>query len=62
VKWSSGGAELGARVDPAMLATEPLAVEQMRARKVHAHLASPEAVERLAVQPLGGLPRAQERT
>ena len=49
-----GGAELGARVGPAMLAAQPFAVEQMRARQVHAHLASSEAVERLAIVPLGG--------
>jgi hypothetical protein len=48
------GAELGARVEPAVLATQPLAVEQVCARQFHAHLASPEAFERLAVELLGG--------
>jgi len=56
-----GGAELGARVGPAMLAAQPFAVEQMRARQVHAHLASFEAVERLAIVPLSGHIWAQER-
>jgi hypothetical protein len=56
-----GGAELGARVDSAILAAQPLAVEQVRARQVHAHLGSSEVVECLPIQPLGGHAGAHER-
>ena len=56
-----GGPELIARVHAAALAPQPLAVEQMRAGQFHADTGPAEPLDRLAVQPLGGLVIAQQR-
>ena len=47
-----GGRAVRAHRPGEPLAAQPLAVEQVRARQVHAHLASPEEGERLTVQML----------
>ena len=57
----AGDAQLLARVDPPALAAQPLAVEQMRAGELHAQARAPEALDRLAVAALGGVPLAGER-
>ena len=50
-------AELIAGVTPAPLAAQPLAVEQVGAGQVHPQAGAAEAVDRLAVEVLGGLRR-----
>ena len=55
------GAELLAGVDAAVLAAQPLAVDQQRAAVRDADAGAGEALERLAVEPLGRLALAQQR-
>jgi hypothetical protein len=55
-------AQLLARLQPPPLAAQPLAVDEVRAGEVHAHTRAPERVDRLAVEPLGGLAFAEERS
>ena len=50
-------AELIAGVTPAPLAAQPLAVEQVGAGQIHPQAGAAEAVDRLAVEVLGGLRR-----
>ena len=56
-----GRAQLLARVDPAILAAQPLAVEQMRAGDLRTEPGTPQPLDRLAVQLVGGRPVAQQR-
>ena len=56
-----GGAELRARVDPPVLAAQPLAVEQVRAGELRAQPRAAQPLDRLAVQALGALALAQQR-
>ena len=56
-----GRAQLCARVDAAILAAQPLPVEEMRACEVGPEPRAPQAVDGLAVQALGGLALAQQR-
>jgi hypothetical protein len=56
-----GGTELGTRVDTAMLAAQPLPVEQMRAGELRPQRRAAQAVERLAMEPVGGAALAQQR-
>ena len=51
------GAQLLAGVDAAVLAAQPLAVEQVRAGERDADAGAAEPLDRLAVEPLGGLAR-----
>src|SRR5580704_19781185 len=53
--------ELVAGVAPAPLAAQPLAVEKAGAGQVHPQASAAEAVDRLAVQVLGGCPVADQR-
>ena len=55
------GAELLAGVDAAVLAAQPLAVDQQRAAVRDADAGAGEALDRLAVEPLGRLALAQQR-
>ena len=57
-----GGAELHAGVDAAILPAQPLAVEQVGAGELGAQSCAAEPLDRLAVQALGGLAVAQQRT
>ena len=50
-----GRSQLLAGVDAAALAAQPLAVEQMGARELHADAGPAEPVDRLAVETLGDL-------
>ena len=50
-----------ARVDAAVLAAQPLAVEQVRAGELGTQPGPAEPLDRLAVQALGGLAVAQQR-
>src|SRR5439155_2130092 len=56
-----GRAQLLARVYPPALASQPLAVEQMGARELHAHAGPAEVRDRLAVEALGDLALAHKR-
>src|SRR5215217_407731 len=56
-----GGAELGARVDPAILAAKPLAVEQMRTGQLRPQPRAAQPSDRFAVAALGGLGFVEER-
>ena len=56
-----GGAQLLARVDAAALAAQPLAVEQVGAGELGAQPRAAQALDRLAIQALGGLAFAQQR-
>jgi NADP-dependent 3-hydroxy acid dehydrogenase YdfG len=58
---SVGAAELPAGVDPAVLAAEPLAVEQVRAGQIDAGARPPQVPDGPLVQVLGGLAVAQQR-
>jgi hypothetical protein len=57
-----GDAELLARVHSAALAPQPLAIQQMAAGELNADTAAAKARDRLAVQTLGGMTLAQQRT
>ena len=54
-------AQLLARVDPAALAAQPLAVEQVGAGELEAHAGAAKPLDRLAVEALGGLAVAEQR-
>ena len=51
------GAQLRTRVDPAILAAQPLAVEQVRAGELGPQPGAAQPLDRLAIQPLGGVAR-----
>ena len=55
-----GDAKLLARVDAAIFAPEPFAVEQMRAGQIRTHAGAAEPLDRLTVQTVGGLALAQQ--
>ena len=55
------GAELLAGVHAAVLAPQPLAVDQQRAALRDADAGAVDALDRLAVEPLGGFTLAQQR-
>ena len=52
-----GRAQLLTRVDPAILAAQPLAVEQVRARELGAQPGAAQPLDRLAIQALGARAR-----
>src|SRR5206468_12888085 len=52
--------QLLARVEPPALAPQPLAVQQPRAGELWAQRGAPEAIDGLAVPPLGGLALGQQ--
>jgi hypothetical protein len=54
------GAQLLAGIGAPVLAAQPVAVEQMSAGEVHPGVGAAEAVDRLAVQVLGGLALARQ--
>jgi len=54
-----GGVQVGPGVDAAVLATQPLPVEQMGAGQLGTQLGAAEAVDRFAIQVLGGRPPDQ---
>ena len=56
-----GRAQLLARVDPAILAAQPLAVEEVRAGELRTEPGAPQPLDRLAIQLVGGRPVAQQR-
>ena len=58
---SCARSQLGARVDAAVLAAQPLAVEEVRARELGPHARAPEALDRLAERALGVIALAQQR-
>src|SRR4051794_4794800 len=55
-----GGAELLARIDPAILAAQPLPVEQMSPGELGAQPGAAQPLDRLAMQALGTLTLAHE--
>jgi hypothetical protein len=55
-----GGAELGPRVAPAILAAKPLTVEQVRTGELRAHACSAEVLDRVAEASLGATAFGQE--
>ena len=55
------GPQVMARVDAPVLATQPLAVQQVGAGQIWAELGAAEPVDRLLIQTLGGLAFAQQR-
>jgi hypothetical protein len=57
-----GGAQVLTRVHPAVLATQPLAVHEVRAGELHAHPRPGKALDRLTVELLRGVALAQERS
>jgi hypothetical protein len=57
-----GGAQLLPRVDPAVLPAEPLTVEKVRARELGEHSGTAQPVDGLAVEALGGLALAEQRS
>ena len=56
------GTELLAGVDAAALAPQPLAVDELRAAERHADAGAAEPFDRLAVEPLGGVPVTEHRS
>ena len=50
MNWSCATRQLGARVDPATLAAQPLTVEQARARELGAEPSALETLNRMAVE------------
>src|SRR6266516_2627905 len=56
-----GRAELPARIDPAILAAQPLAVEEVRAGEFRTEPGAPQPLDRLAIQLVSGRPVAQQR-
>src|SRR4051794_40523419 len=56
-----GGTELDTRVDPAMLAAQPLPVEQMSPGEVGTPPGPRESLDRLAMQALGTVTLTEER-
>ena len=55
-----GRPKLLARVDAASLATEPFTIKQVRAGELHADAGTAEALDRLAVEALGGIALAEQ--
>src|SRR5437879_13863847 len=55
-------AQLLASVDPAALAAQPFAVEEVSAGELHPDASPGEPLDRLAIEPLGGLAIAKERS
>src|SRR3954452_6870740 len=53
--------QLMAGVDAAPLAAQPLAIEQVGPRKLHAHAGARQPLERLLIEALGGLAVAEQR-
>ncbi len=53
-----GRAQLLARVDPAILAAQPLAIEKVRAGELWTEPGAPQPLDRLAIQIVGGRPVA----
>ena len=47
------GAQLVAGVDAAPLASQPLAIEQVGPRELHAHAGAPQPLDRLLVEAIG---------
>jgi hypothetical protein len=56
-----GGSQLIARVAPAALAAQPFAVQEMTTGELDADAGAGEALDRLAIERLGGFPVAQQR-
>jgi hypothetical protein len=56
-----GRAQLLARVDPAILAAQPLAIEKVRAGELRTEPGAPQPLDRLAVKIVGGRPGAEQR-
>jgi hypothetical protein len=56
-----GCAQLLARVDPAVLAAQPLAIEKVRAGELWTEAGAPQPLDRLAIQIVSGRPLAQQR-
>src|SRR3954447_26149450 len=54
------GAQLLAGVDPAALAAQPLAVEEMGARQINAEARALEALDRLPVEAVDGIAAAEQ--
>src|SRR4051794_41956960 len=54
-------AQLLARVEPAALPAQPFAVQEVSAGELHADASPGEPLDRLAIEPLGGLAIAKER-
>ena len=55
-----GSAQLHARVAAAPFAAQPLPVKKMGSGKLSAHARMPQAVDRLTVQPIGGVAFAEQ--
>src|SRR5262245_46559196 len=53
--------QLGARIDAAILAAQPLPVQQLAAGKLWAEARAPQALDRFAVRALGGLAPGEQR-
>src|SRR5271166_4991855 len=53
-------AKLGTSVDPTPLSAQPLAIQQMRSSKLRTQSAAPEPGDRVSIQLLRGVPRAEE--
>jgi hypothetical protein len=51
--------QLLARVNPAALTAQPLSIEQMRPGDLNADAGTAQAVDRLAVEEIGGITRVQ---
>ena len=54
--------QLLAGIDPAVLPTQPLAIQQVGAGEMDGHTAALEPFDRLAVEGVGGLAVTQQRT
>src|SRR4051794_41829062 len=54
-------AQLLARVEPAALPAQPFAVQEVSAGELHPDASPGEPLDRLAIEPLGGLAIAKER-
>src|SRR3954465_12277244 len=54
-------AQLLPRVEPAALPTQPFAVQEVSAGELHPDASPGEPLDRLAIEPLGGLAIANER-
>ena len=55
------GAQLFAGVDPAALAAQPFAVQQVHARQTHPDPRTAQEIDRLPIQPVGDLTLAHQR-
>ena len=61
VNSSSAVLQLVAGVEAAPLAAQPLAVEQVGPRELHAHAGAPQPLDRLLVEAIGGVAVAEQR-